>query len=187
MIEFRIFGLEDGHYDLELEIKTQDMKCILDCFSPGIVRISGSFNLFGEKLGLDVSVSAVAGLLCDFSNEQYSEEISVDLDLMFRLFDDEIVLLDESIYDRNSYFLKGNKLDITQIVCDELALSVPMKKVLPKYRGKDFTEIFPEYTKSGSGSGDKRKDLANKENKSENDSEEEKENPWGELKKLNFN
>ena len=179
MIEFRVLGIEDGKYDLDFEIETEKVALISDVFvgkDDRMIKISGSFNLFGEKLGLNFFVKASADLVCDLTSEKYIEEIEVELDLMFRLFDDDIFLIDDSIYDKDSYTLKGYKLNITQIVCDELALAIPMKKIAPKYREKELTDIYPEIT---------RDDETKRKEKIEE--VQGRENPWSKLKKINFN
>jgi DUF177 domain-containing protein len=181
MIEFRILGLEDGKYELGFEINVENVPCLLGEFKDekkeNTIKVIGSFNLLGEKLVLNLSVKAIADLVCDLTSEQYSEEIEVELDLIFRLFEDDVFLIDDNIYDKESYSLKGYRIDITQIVCDELALAIPMKKIAPRHRGKELSDIFPEMTRND--------DTKRKENLEEQ--KQEKENPWANLKKINFN
>lgn len=166
MISIRVLGLDEGIHPVEIQVKVEDIEGISEEFF-GNLDIEGEMKFFNGRHSLDINIACNARLICDRSAEEFIEDIDTDIKLLFDVGGDSVKFLDDDTYDPESIVLSGNSIDITKVVVDELSLALPMKRISPKYRDKDFEELYP--------------DRVEKTESTNNDS------PWNELNKLKFN
>ncbi len=94
------------------------------------------------KINLDKSIATIEALLsikgfveliCDRSGDEFDYQIDITHKIIFK-FSDKNEMLDEDIY----FIEHGTRtLDFTQIIYDLILLSVPMKKLHPRYSDED--------------------------------------------------
>jgi uncharacterized metal-binding protein YceD (DUF177 family) len=174
-----IKGIGDGTYDIDTACAVGRLKGIYPEFY-GEVTLKGKLKILGKRYTIDAQVSSMAKLLCDVSLEDYNEEISADISVAYLAntdlyyarqdednedFETEIVIHEDDKF-----------IDLTEEVTQQLNVSLPMKRVAPKYRDKELEEIYPEFTDSS--------DKDNTENKDQNEDIDER---WSALKKLKLN
>ncbi len=146
MIKIFIQGLEDGLHDVRM---TEPISEVPDMYEEyfGEIKIEGGLRKLGGRYNLTGEASCMASLTCDLTLEEFDERITVDLNLAFiegDNFEDEDE--EEKEYDERVIGAEDKFLDITNDIRELFAVSLPMKKVAPKHRGKDFSDIYPEYS-----------------------------------------
>lgn len=164
MFDLRIIGLEEGKHPFE--IVSEEEYANGNEFKFKNIVLSGEVVIFSHKFEIKAKVSASIDLICDRSGKEFTQELSKDLDLVFKFSLKEIELLDDDI-EKDLYKLVGNKVDLTKLIIEELILEIPLKKISPEYQGIEFENLYPKYA--------------------EEKNVDSKESPWNELKKLNFN
>lgn len=148
MLQVRVHGIQDGKFNFELEEPAQKLVDLSDEFI-GNIQLKGSLTKIGKRYSLICNVACVAQLTCDISLEEFEEEIKVEFEL-------NVIANSELYYLNANSDIKENEsgdiiiheddqyIDLSDFVRQELILGIPMKKVSPKYRGKDLEEIYPE-------------------------------------------
>lgn len=150
MLTIGIKELRDGKNTIELQGTSEQL---LESFPEffGELHLKGEIHKIDKRLKFEGEVCCEAKLLCDISGNEYTETIKAKISLMFIINNDlyfmqrdsgQIIDMDTEIAlheDDKSY-------DIEPIIRDELSLALPLKRVSPQYRGKDFAECFPEYS-----------------------------------------
>lgn len=167
MFELRVIGLEEGKHPFEIVVekvfssnKEYEFKNVV---------LQGEVDVLTNKFGIKAKLSASVDLICDRSGNEFTQELSKDLDLVFKFTAKGVELMDDDI-DSELYKLNGNKINISDLLIEELFLLVPLKKISPDYQDIEFEKLFPKY--------------ADDEQNEKKDSEG---SPWNALKKLNFN
>ncbi len=141
-----IKGLVDGTYPVELVALVQKIEHISPEFT-GELTITGTLRKHGKRFLFDLTAEASARLLCDVSGEEFTETIVATSSLEY-IANTQLALLKSEDTDREPpFYIRDDEtsIDITEEMRQELAVSVPLKRVSPKYRDKEFTDIFPEY------------------------------------------
>lgn len=165
LIKIRIIGLEKGEHTAETFIGGEELFEKKYEFHDDI-EIDSKLIVTDNRYRLKLDYFGQVKLTCDISAEEYLEDIEGSYELHFKIESEGIKFTGEDDSDRVS--LIGNYLDVSELIKQEMILGIPLKRVSPKYRDKEFSQIHPELT-------DEAK-------------EEEKENPaFSKLKKLNFN
>jgi len=144
MVTIFIQGLQDGTHAVSLQ---EEVSAIEDLFPEyiGTISIEGTLKKLGNRYTISLHCSATADLVCDRSGEQFSESIETPIVATF-LADSTIlrskaeeVTSDATIVIRD----EDKSLDITQLLRDELGVALPLKRVSPKYKEKEFEELYP--------------------------------------------
>ena len=164
MISIRILGLDEGIHPITINTDSSELEGLAEEFFGDLV-IDGELRYFNARHTLDINIACNAKLICDRSGKEYIEDIDTDLVLIFNANGDSIEFVDDGNYDPDSVKMIANKIEISKVVVDELTLSLPMKRISPEFRNKEFDDLYKE-------------DL---------DSDEEQDSPWKDLKKINFN
>jgi|GEM_PF-4718065 len=147
MLLIPIKNLQEGTTELKLSFKSDAIYSIIDEFSSPINLVC-KLTRFGNQIDLKSKVSTKANLICDYSLENFEEDINLQLNLIFKLnlsksekdlFKDE----DNIIFYNN----EDNDVDISQKLREELIMALPMKRISPKYKEKSFKDLYPELTK----------------------------------------
>ena len=168
-MKIRIHGIQDGKHQIELTENVKNIPYFSSEFL-GEVQLSGFLTKAKNRFNFSGTVKCKAQFFCDISLEEFIEEIVADIHLNFiadtQLFyfqKDSIKEIEEiAVHEDDEYF------DISDEIKDILTVNIPMKKNAPKYKGKTFYDVFPQF--------------ANK-NKDENFVDER----WNALKNINLN
>ena len=171
MIKIFIQGMADGQREVEVEAPVEDIPELFPEFF-GNVYLEGIVKKIAKRFSFSGTAYCYAKLICDRSLQEYEEEISAEIKVSFlsenlhqhpteepNEDDSTIVISEEDKY-----------LDLTEIVREELAVNLPLKRIAPEYRDKDLDDIFPEYSP-----GNKAKD------------EDDIDDRWSVLKKVKLN
>lgn len=162
MISFRLNEIPEGVSDENLLVGADD----LDMDFPGIeqVQLHLRFHKREDNVRIECNISAQARLVCDRSLDTFPMDLKAEYEVVFQTKAEEeredlagaLKRMDPS----------QNILDITRELRDSLLLSVPVKKLHPRYyEGGNITEFEASY----------------------GDSEKEIDPRWNELKKLKQN
>jgi uncharacterized metal-binding protein YceD (DUF177 family) len=173
-ITLDIKGLGDGKHDVERDIPSKEVEGMFDEFF-GDIELDGSITKSGSRYKVSLELFCKANLICDISAEEFVEEILTNLELSFVADTERYFIQKDKEFDDDPeifFHEEDNTLDITQEVVEQLAVSLPMKKVSPKYEDKDFKDIFPKISA---------------ENEEEKNSDEVVDARWEKLKNLKLN
>ncbi len=177
MLQIMVKGIGDGTYDIDTACAVGRLKGIYPEFY-GDVTLEGQLKVLGNRYTVVAKVSCMAKLLCDVSLEDYKEEISAEIEIAYLANTDLYYTQkeqDDDDYEREIVIHEDDKfIDLTDEVTQQLNVSLPMKRVSPKYRDKDIEDIYPEYTESND----------EEDKKDQNDDIDER---WSALKKLKLN
>ncbi len=150
MLQVRVHGIQDGKFNFELEEPVKTLADLPEEFI-GNIQVKGSLTKIGKRYSLICNATCTARFVCDISLEEFEEEITVDFEL-------NVIANSELYYLNAESDIKENEsgdliiheddqyIDLSDFVRQELILGIPMKKVSPKYRDKDFEEIYPEFS-----------------------------------------
>lgn len=168
MLTIFIRGLENGTHPVALSTPAEDIPYMFPEFY-GDVVVKGELQKLGNKYFITGSAECAARLICDISGEEYSENVRVELRLHYIANTDMYLLRrDDSDGEQPYYIHEDDKdIDITDDVRQELAVHLPMKRVAPACRDKDFTEVHPSVADTS-------------------DSEEVEDERWAKLKNIRF-
>lgn len=145
MITIPIQGLKDGSHTVEVRVQTSEVEGLIPEFS-GEVILSGTLTKLGKRMNLVGKATASALLQCDYSLEDFTEEVVAEIEMSFVL-DTELYIIrrenpvDET-YDVHVVREDEKTLDVTEEVAQELSVRLPLKRVAPQYRDKDIKDII---------------------------------------------
>ncbi len=141
MLLLNVLGLSNGKQNIEISgLADGDYKSE---FIDSEVFVEGLLRVHNDRLILKGKTWTSAVFICDISLEEYREVIEADIDInIIKGMKEEY----RTEKDENTIYISEEEksANITEIVVQELLVKVPMKKVAPKYRGKDIEEIYPE-------------------------------------------
>jgi uncharacterized protein len=152
MMTIRIQGLSEGSHDVEEQV---DVSVIQDMFPEffGMVSLTGTIQKIRGQFVLRCTAQCMAHLLCDRSGEEFDELVSSPIDITF-IADTERYLLQQKEIDPEPplYIREDDRfIDLTEEVRQQLVLAIPMKRVAPQYRDKDFYDIIEYQAQSTEG------------------------------------
>lgn len=169
MLKISIRTLNDGDNPVELSENSEKTDGIFSEFF-GLVEFTGIVKRQSDRYIVKGKASCQANLICDLSNEHFIETIETEINAVYVvdnfLYDKTKDTLDElhgEIYMRDDDLF----IDITEEVKQELAISLPLKRIAPAYRDKKAEDIYPDYVNTSS--------------------ELPEDSRWEALKKLNLN
>ncbi len=113
----------------------------------GDVKVKGKLIKLANHYNLDVTINASLILKCDLTLEDFTEEITANLNV--NIFD---TIAGNKLGDEEAIYLDKDQkyIDITDKIYEEIILAIPMKKVAPEVRGKSLEEIFPNLVNNDS-------------------------------------
>ncbi|MCU0426300.1 MAG: DUF177 domain-containing protein [Candidatus Kapabacteria bacterium] len=173
MVIVSIKGLTDGKYPVEAAEEVSAMEYVAPEFF-GTVSITGTLRKHGKRYLMDISAQAPAKLLCDVSGEEFEETIQASFSLeyiantMLANLNADKTDLEPPFYIRED----DTTIDITDEVRQELSISLPMRRIAPQYRDKDFEQVFPQFSENAA--------------KTNADGEPETDPRWAALKSIKF-
>lgn len=147
MFKIVIRGLKDGDYSIDMQGSASEIEYICPEFNGSDIKIIGSLSVLGNKYTVTAVASAVAKLICDLSLEEYNEEVEVPFVIQY-IADDELLDMGNSLSESEAKIIRSEEkeIDITDDVREILCVSLPMKRIAPKYRDKEFSQIYPEHS-----------------------------------------
>ncbi len=149
MIKVYIQGIKDGAYDVSQEAPVGDVPEMYPEFF-GNIRLNGRLMKFADRLTFTGTAECDARFVCDISGTEYTETVSASISTSY-------ILESKQRGGRHSDALTPEEgvrvigeedkyIDLGGDVREELAVSIPMKKIAPQYRGKSFEDVYPEYS-----------------------------------------
>lgn len=156
-----IKGLTDGKYPIDLAAEAEKIEYMLPEFR-GMLTIQGTLRKHGKRYLLDIQASVPAHLVCDLSGEEYEEIVAAECKLEY-ISDTHLALLKADDAEAEPpYYIRDDdtSIDITDEIRQELGVMMPLKNVSPKYRGKEFTDIFPAFAGEQGNSASAKKEEA---------------------------
>ena len=146
MLNIPIKYLEEGKNELEVYCTPKELDLPLEFKSE--IKIIGYVEKFGWQLSIKAELDTELSLICDYTLEEFTESLSLNVNIICKL--DNLSQEDKAIYAEldNFIFYKqdDNEIDIGDIIREDLLLNLPMKRVSPNYKDKNFAEIYPEYS-----------------------------------------
>lgn len=164
-------GLKTGKHDFKFEINQEFFDLFeteREFFNPEI-NVDVLLDKHTTFLEFYINVSGTVQLICDISNDEFSENISNDLKVLVK-FGEEY---DDSNEDIITIPHKDSEFNITNLIYEAVVLSIPMKKLAPSVRDNDeYQKLLDQYSPQIT----------------EEDEEEQSIDPrWAALKKLKDN
>lgn len=172
MLTIFIRGLENGTHPVDLSMPAEDIPYIFPEFC-GSVVVKGELQKLANKYFFTGTAVCSARLLCDRSGEEYTEEVTANLRLHYIANTDMYLLKRDNPEQEQPYYIRDDDKEISIVddVRQELAIHLPMKRIAPAYRDKDFSDIYP------SASADTSSEQGEKDNTDER---------WAKLKDIRF-
>lgn len=155
MLTIFIRGLENGTHSVDLSTPVEEIPYIFPEFY-GSVVVKGELQKLANKYFFTGTAVCSARLLCDVSGEEYTEEVKVDLHLHYIANTDMYLLKRDDPDQEQPYYIRDDdkEISIAEEVRQELAVQLPMKRVAPAYRDKDFHDIHPSTSADSSPTED---------------------------------
>lgn len=144
MLNIPIQGMRDGLHAVELECRAEDLQSAFEEFV-GTVHVRGEIRKAGRRMHLDAVASCMTRLMCDYTTKEFDEEVRAsfhcDFLLSTELFnakkDGEEATDDETVPVHED----EKSIDITDIVQQELVISLPLKRISPEARERALEEL----------------------------------------------
>ncbi len=177
MLKILVKGIKDGVYDVDISSPVEEIEGFFPEFI-GEVRFVGKLTILGKRYTVVGTAECDARLICDLSMEEFVEHLKVEIATSF-LANNELyysrATLEDSLQEAEVHIIHEDDkyIDISDDVRQELAINLPMKRIAPKYRGKSFEDLYPQYSVASGNS-----------QRSANDESDER---WSALKKLKSN
>lgn len=146
MINIFIKGLKDGVHEVELSEPAEPIECLADEFF-GEIDLEGELRVIGNRFSFTGTARCNAELVCDRTLKKFVETIEADISLSYLIATSGIDMEEVENDEKERVIAKEDKyINITKDVCEELILNIPMKKIAPKVRDKEFEDIYPQYS-----------------------------------------
>ena len=138
-------GLKTGKHDFKYEINQAFFDLFeteQEFFNPNI-RVDVILDKHTTFLEFYINVSGTVQLICDISNDEFSENTENDLKILVK-FGEEY---DDSNEDIITIPQKDTEFNIANLVYEAVVLSIPMKKLAPSARDNDeYQKILDQYS-----------------------------------------
>jgi uncharacterized metal-binding protein YceD (DUF177 family) len=104
----------------------------------GKLRANLALDKSSTMIQAKINIAGSVELVCDRSGEEFDYELDVEHVLIFK-FSDHNDALDDDVYliEQNS-----PSIDFSQAIYDLILLSIPMKKLHPRFADHDETEVI---------------------------------------------
>jgi uncharacterized metal-binding protein YceD (DUF177 family) len=148
MLKVSIKGLVNGTYPVEAATECSSIANVFPEFF-GTLSVTGTVRKHQKRYIFKLHAEADARLVCDVSGEEYVERVQADFSLEY-IADTQLAILQAEKGDIGAeppFYIRDDdtSINITDEVRQEMAVSLPLKRVAPQYQGKEFSEVFPEH------------------------------------------
>jgi uncharacterized metal-binding protein YceD (DUF177 family) len=152
-----IKGMQDGKYPVELEAETAQIADMFPEFT-GTVRVRGEVRKLVKRFVLTLELRCDAALICDVSGEDFTQHVSTTLALDYtadtRLFLEKFAADGADDLEPPYYIREDDtSINITDIIRQELALALPLRRIAPAYRDTSFAAMHPEHSDEAHADG----------------------------------
>ncbi|MBM2813872.1 MAG: hypothetical protein HW421_634 [Ignavibacteria bacterium] len=172
MIAIEIHGIKDGIYEIDKSVSVEDIPDLSEEFFGNIV-FKGHLRKIGRRFSIEGTAKCSSRLICDLTLTEYSEEIVCEITASF--------LADTLLYWKSKENFQGSDdtiiiheddktIDLSDELRQQLALTLPLKRIAPDAKDIEIEKIYPDYFSSGSP-----------------ESESTGNNIWDSLKKIKIN
>ncbi len=141
-------GLKDGEYEIDMDFPVNEVPEMFEEYF-GNIHLEGKLRKFGGRYSIIIEADCMAKMICDRSLKEFTEEISVNVKLAFITDGTLRQAQDEGTKDISKEIVihaDDKYIDITNEVREIFAIGLPMKRIAPEYRTKNFSELYPEYS-----------------------------------------
>ena len=134
-----VFALKIGTHEFDYEINGDFLKV----FDPDLVEeadISTVIELRKSETMIEAqfNIEGAVTLTCDRSLETYTDEVAIQKRMFFKFGEQAEELSDEiEIIPYNQH-----EVDVSHLIYEFIAISIPMKKLHPKFRSEDQDDEF---------------------------------------------
>lgn len=144
MLRLPIQGLQDGQASVQLTANVREIDGIFPEFS-GEISLTGTVRKVGKRYSFKGEATCMATMICDRTLNEFTEKITAPVTADY-LADTQVFLMQEGEKEGEMHIIRDDELfiDLSDEVRQELALSLPMKRIAPEYRGKEWEDIAPE-------------------------------------------
>ncbi len=145
MLKFSIKGLADGTHAIQA---TAECRMIADMFPEffGSIHVRGEVRKLGKRYVVTGAAECDAQMMCDLSGEDFVERIRAELVLSY-VANTHLFLEQQGVAEPvQPYYIREDdtEIDLTEEVRQELGVNLPLKRVVPQYRDREFAELFPD-------------------------------------------
>ena len=138
-------GLKTGKHDFKFEINQEFFDLFeteQEFFNPKI-NVTVLLDKHTTFLEFYINVSGTVQLICDISNDEFSENINNDIKVLVK-FGEEY---DDSNEDIITIPHKDSEFNIANLIYEAVVLSIPMKKLAPAVRENDeYQKLLDQYS-----------------------------------------
>jgi uncharacterized metal-binding protein YceD (DUF177 family) len=147
MISIFIQGIQNGLHKIDISAPVSEEHDLPPEFF-GNISITGELRKLGNRFTLVAQLECSAKLICDRSLEEYVEVVSAEFKTAFIANgeDENRIDKDTDWDDEVNIGIEEKKINISSLVREVLFLNLPMKRISPEYRDKEFEDLYPEYT-----------------------------------------
>lgn len=130
-VKVEIAGLKPAHYDFSFEIDDKFFGLFPGSFiEHGHLKVNIQLDFGNSLVRCLVDVAGKVELTCDRSLDTFWEDLSFSEPIIFKFGEEAKELSDEI----EIISWKETHLDFSQFIYDFIALSIPIKKLHPKFR-----------------------------------------------------
>lgn len=135
--EIEIAGLSEGLHSFDFQLNDDFLQSFSqDFFSKPVLFISIRLEISELMIKALISIKGQVQLVCDRSLDEFSHPVSIQTSHFFNFGEEEVELSDElEVIARDRL-----KIDFDQLIYDLVALSIPGKKLHPRFQADDFNE-----------------------------------------------
>lgn len=147
-MKIRIHGIKDGIHDVQEIVPVEEIDGMMPEFF-GNVSFVGKMRKIGKRYTITGFAECKIKLVCDLSLEEYTDVVSSEIKVAFIADTDMFLLQGEQIDDpdaERAVHEDDEFFDISNDVREQLAVSIPMKRIAPQYRNKSFADLHPEFS-----------------------------------------
>ncbi|MBI5325594.1 MAG: DUF177 domain-containing protein [Ignavibacteriae bacterium] len=179
MIKIYIQGIEDGLYDIDMKIPVEEVTELEPEYF-GNIHLVGKLRKFGKRYTITGTADCESNLVCDISLKNFTKKITASINISYLADTYLFNLSAHSMRDRkseNNDIIIGEEdkyIELSSEIREEFAVNMPMKRVAPEYEGKNFEDIYPQFS-------------ANFNQKKKKTKKAEIDDRWEPLKKIKLN
>lgn len=129
--EIKLSGLAEGTHSFAFQLDSHFLEPFSqDFFSNPVLSVSIRLLLAETMIKADVSIEGKVTLICDRSLDEFDSPVSLQIIHFFKFGEEEVELSDElDVISKDKL-----ELNFDQLIYDSVALSVPGKKLHPRFR-----------------------------------------------------
>jgi uncharacterized metal-binding protein YceD (DUF177 family) len=175
--EIQIQGLADGAHEFEYEVDNKFFEAFeQDMVDAGEFKVLLELNKSATMLQLDFNITGNVELVCDRSLDKFTQEMSAQEIYIYKFGETRKVVAE----DMEIIPFGVPEINVAQLIFDFVALSVPIKKLHPRYNEDEDEGGYVVYSTKAEATA---KPKEGTEEKSE-DKEENIDPRWAALKSL---